>query len=269
MRPVTAGELRQIQIDILDAFHAFCHKHGVQYSLAYGTLLGAVRHKGFIPWDDDVDVMLARPEYDKAVRLFNSDGEFNRDFKFLCTELDDNYQLPWGKVISTHTVFHSPEEHLEGGVWVDVFPIDNISSSLARYHVERRILNALWALRKRRIIGHEWHPTNAKRGDRLVRAIARLAPARFWTRAYEHLLYKYKDKPMPSCAVVVDKGVQRRIFRTEWFRHFTQILFEGKTYDSIAEVDSYLTRNYGDWETPPPATERVPMHNVQAYWRDS
>lgn len=76
MKPITTHELRKIQIEILKSIHNYCQENNLRYSLAYGTLLGAVRHKGFIPWDDDIDIMMPRPDYEQFLKGYRGYNEF-------------------------------------------------------------------------------------------------------------------------------------------------------------------------------------------------
>ena len=76
MKEMTTTDIQQVSLDILKDVHSFCQKEGIKYSLAYGTLIGAIRHKGFIPWDDDVDIMMTRPEYERFIRAYKSSNGY-------------------------------------------------------------------------------------------------------------------------------------------------------------------------------------------------
>ena len=103
MRKLTSQELRQNQIEILDAVTDFCDKNDIKYWLNGGTLIGAVRHNGFIPWDDDIDLGMLRDDYDKFTKLFNAS---NTRYKFRCLELDPKWHLVFGKVYDVQTVLY-------------------------------------------------------------------------------------------------------------------------------------------------------------------
>ena len=72
MKEMTTADIQQVSLDILKDIHSFCQKENIKYSLAYGTLIGAIRHRGFIPWDDDVDIMMPRPDYERFIRTYHS-----------------------------------------------------------------------------------------------------------------------------------------------------------------------------------------------------
>ena len=134
IKAITRDELRKIQLDILRSVSAFCMKNNLTYFLCYGTLLGAVRHKGYIPWDDDIDIAMPRPDYEKFIRSFNKSGgrscseygggscsEYGGEFrcgsedslslpteprlKVISRELDRNFPYTFAKVTNTSTVF--------------------------------------------------------------------------------------------------------------------------------------------------------------------
>ena len=106
MHELSLDELRKIQIEILDVVSKFCDDHEINYWLDGGTLIGAVRHKGYIPWDDDIDLGMLRPDYDKFMRLFN---EHNTRYKFHCIENDPKFYVPFGKVLDTETILYEPD----------------------------------------------------------------------------------------------------------------------------------------------------------------
>lgn len=120
-------EIRMIQLDILQKVHDFCIERKLRYSLSYGTLIGAVRHKGFIPWDDDIDIMMPRPDYDRFMHEF--DGTYNNLY-VQNFENDDTWTFFQGKVYNSHTICKenaSYSKHL----FIDVFPCDALPQKIA------------------------------------------------------------------------------------------------------------------------------------------
>lgn len=120
-KEITMEELRAIQLDILDKIHAFCTEHGIRYSLGGGTLLGAVRHKGYIPWDDDIDIMLPRPDYERFLKEF--DGKY-AELNLQHYGNDNTCCIPFAKVYDNRTVLI--EKLQKSGIYIDVFPIDGL-----------------------------------------------------------------------------------------------------------------------------------------------
>lgn len=124
-KDISVEELKMIQLKILDSIDDFCKKNGIQYFLFSGTLIGAVRHKGYIPWDDDVDICMKRKDYD---RFFSEFNQQRRDtLKAISAEIEKNYYLASGKVIDTATVIEEENNcAMPIGVYVDIFPMDNL-----------------------------------------------------------------------------------------------------------------------------------------------
>ena len=123
MKQLDINELRAIQLEILDYVAKFCDEHEIKYWLDGGNLIGAIRHKGYIPWDDDVDVGMLRADYEKFMLMFN---ENNTRYRFTCYELNRSFYLPSGKVTDTETVLYEPDEKgIKTAVYVDIFVYDN------------------------------------------------------------------------------------------------------------------------------------------------
>ena len=106
-KKITKEEMKKIQINILDDVSKFCDENNIKYWIDCGTLLGAIRHKGYIPWDDDIDIGMLREDYDKFIKLYNSKKS---KYKLKCIELDKTYEYPFGKVIDTDTILYEPDE---------------------------------------------------------------------------------------------------------------------------------------------------------------
>lgn len=142
MREMTTKEVQRMSLDILQDFHNFCVKNGLHYSLSGGTLLGAIRHNGFIPWDDDVDVQMPRPDYDKFIHTYQSD----KGYEVYCRELPgfDKKKMTYtyARVVDVQSTYvdtgTKPWISEEVGLWIDVLPCDGISSNYgeAKKHLQ-------------------------------------------------------------------------------------------------------------------------------------
>ena len=128
MDPVLLG-VQKIELDILDAVDRFCREHDINYSLSYGTLIGAVRHQGFIPWDDDIDLMMKRDDYDRFIKEWTNDPP---DGLFLQTEVTDpDYRNNFLKIRKNNTTFIQSEKEktcgYHTGIFIDIFPVDRVA----------------------------------------------------------------------------------------------------------------------------------------------
>ena len=116
-------EKKKASLDTLLFFHDYCEKNGLRYTLAYGTLIGAVRHKGFIPWDDDIDIQMPRPDYEKLLSGFVDTDEF----KVISCENDKIYMFPYAKVLNRKTARLDGDGNQDSiGLGIDLFPLDGV-----------------------------------------------------------------------------------------------------------------------------------------------
>ena len=136
MRELTCDEAKKFELDILLEIDSFCKKNNLRYFLAYGTLIGAIRHKGFIPWDDDIDIGMMRKDYDLFIKYASE--ELDSKYYLDCYETNKNCYLPFAKVRKNNTIFDEEENHHlnnHKGIYVDVIPIENASNKRIEYTV--------------------------------------------------------------------------------------------------------------------------------------
>ena len=126
MKRMTLQEIQQVNLEMMKDIHAFCVKNGIHYSLAYGSLIGAIRHKGFIPWDDDIDIMMPRPDFERFSREYKSENGF-----WLSSVYGDDTYVNYTRVYDDRTLVICPAKagKKETGVWIDIYPIDGISDN--------------------------------------------------------------------------------------------------------------------------------------------
>lgn len=123
MKQMTIDEVKKVQLQILSHVAKFCDENGICYWIDSGTLLGAIRHKGYIPWDDDIDIGMLREDYDRFSEIFN---KANSTYHFLCIENTPDFYLPHGKVCDSETILYEPDENgYKSAVNIDIFVYDN------------------------------------------------------------------------------------------------------------------------------------------------
>lgn len=134
MQKLQLSEVKQIELDILKSFAAFCNEHNLNYVLAYGTLLGCIRHNGFIPWDDDIDVFMLREDYEKLLSMRTTFENQYENIRFK-TLGDKNYPFAFLKITNNSTMVEEKEveSKYQYGIWIDVFPLDKISVDKKKY----------------------------------------------------------------------------------------------------------------------------------------
>lgn len=261
-REVTLEEMRTIQLDILDKIHDYCEKNNLRYSLSGGTLLGAVRHQGYIPWDDDIDIMMPRPDYEKFF------ANFNGRYKDLTAQYYRNSKtifFGFGKVYNVNTVLVE-KDMCKTGVYVDVFPIDGMPDIIEETLFYReKYVKFSEALKKTT----QFYKINGGFSNRLKYYIKRLVyPSRSKTiKQYDLLIDKYKYGETEFSGVVMGQYGLRERLKSTVFEDYIELSFEGKMRKCILKYDDYLTSLYGNYMELPPEEKRKSSHTGHAYWK--
>ena len=242
-------DIRPLQLrvlEILRAVDATCRQHGLHYYIWAGTMIGAVRHKGFIPWDDDLDIAMPRPDYEQLIA--HQKEWLPAPYEMVCAENDPRYPLPFAKIQDGSTTLIE-RMHLKylGGIYLDVFPIDGTPKGwlhrkchFARYQYYKRVLYLLF--RDPYKHGHgpnSWVPLLSRRLyslDEVQRKIRRILTK-----------YRYED-----CDMVADyDDGSRGIMAKSVLGTPTPYRFEDMEALGVEQYDTYLSNKYGDYMTIP------------------
>ena len=264
-RELTSRELRIIQLDILTAIDEFCNQNQIRYSLAYGSLLGAVRHKGYIPWDDDIDIFVPRDDYERLLETFPD--EYNGHYNIASLSRDPLYLYPFAKAYDNNTILI---EHVKDkkniGVNIDIFPIDNVPDyerEWKKYDNKRRLNNTLFRLRFVKL------KKNRSIWKNLILIFINIltfpVSQRKWSERKNKYAQKYRDLPGMYCYDNCNGVYKIPRYKREWFNNLIKIPFENREFMAFANYDECLTTTYGDYMTPPPVEERQSKHSFNAY----
>lgn len=265
---ITNEEIKTRQIELLNYFKATCEELGLRYSLAYGTLLGAVRHGGYIPWDDDIDVCLPREDYNKLVEAMKT-----RDGRIQLYEGSKRkkFYISYAKLVDTDTYLVLDDKkaiQMEGdGINIDVFPFDNCPDSekeFKKYYFKLTLLRQMKSITSQR--GIPWRNSKLKTLiNSFLKLFAVIFGYRFWTDRITNLSQKYNKKETENiCVMSVTFSYNERIPRSQ-FENMSKIAFEGEEYMCFSDVDAYLSGRYGDYMQLPPEEQRVAPHGFTAY----
>lgn len=270
MKKITIEELKVLQLDILTAVHEFCVKNKISYSLTAGTLLGAIRHHGYIPWDDDIDIMMPRPDYNRFINTFN--GSFDNLY-VICPELNWNFYAPYANVCDKRTVVNegiNGHHGIKMGVKIDVFPVDGLPVDEQEFIIKQnRIKDINRILYAKRCYLHKIPLKKWK-------SIIILLRQRFCniTKSYadlqKELMEIATNTPIEETSYVnawVFSSITKRLDK-KIFDNYIDVDFEGKNFKAVSEFDKYLNSLYGDYMQLPPEEKRVPHHGFTAYWKE-
>lgn len=242
-------DIRPLQeriLKILLAVDKVCKEHQLRYYIMAGTMLGAVRHKGFIPWDDDLDIGMPRADYDKLMR--HAKEWLPQPYEAVCAETDASYPLPFAKIQDANTTLIE-RMHLKylGGIYLDVFPLDGAPRNkfsqyahFARYEFYKRTLY---------LVHRDPYKHGKGPGSWMPLLCRKLFTMQGVQKSIKKVMTKYD---FDRCTLVCDYDDGRKgIMDKSILGEPTPILFEGKEVWGVQEYERYLTQKYGDYMTIP------------------
>lgn len=248
-----------VEQEILDVIHKVCTEHNLRYTLAYGTLIGAVRHGGFIPWDDDIDLMMPREDYEKFLSVWAESAPEGYILQNIRT--DPDYTNTFTKIRKNHTTFLQDESEREKkfhkGIFVDIFPGDRVAPG--------KIGNTLQYIACAVNLLYTRGYTSGSTGvigltEKILLALpAGIRPgvrnkAENFIRRWNH---REDLKYFFPCTITA----ARRYYAANTFCNMGQIRYCGKTYSCVGDPDAHLRVEYGDYMQLPPEEERVWKHH--------
>ncbi len=247
-REVSQEELREHQLtarDALDEVKAACEKHGIPYYLLAGSCLGAVRHKGFIPWDDDIDIGIPEKDYERFEAMIRT--ELSERFSWISNRTSERYPRLFGKILC------------QGIGCVDCFQLVKTADT-PKMRSLHRFIRELWLKVYLRKINCYWPGENP-----LFYAVS-VVLAAFLSRERVLRLVHRNEARYRNCGTHFYMNInsiysaEKETIKAEWLEPPGKVGFEGAEYQTVNDTDAYLTHLYGDYMTPPPAEKRGQHH---------
>jgi len=266
---ITSEEVRRITLEMLLYVDSVCRHNNIKYSLTFGTLLGAIRHHGFIPWDDDVDVCVPITEYEKLMVILKKENKYM--IRYDCFE--EKYYYWHAKLVNPNTIAIETNKPFDEnmGIWIDIFPVCGVSE----IKPHETLLNELNLVNQRVFSSINWnYMFTGSLVKTIVKAVwklpfgisCKIKGTKYWKNLRRSL---YLEQPMESArlvGIVPTPYGEKSIYPKQMFEGYTNVSFEGYKLMCIEKWDDFLTHTYGDYMTPPAIDKRLPSH-FKAYYK--
>ena len=256
-------ECQEIELNILEQIHQYCEKHGLHYLMLYGTLIGAVRHQGFIPWDNDIDIGMPRPDFERLLELSETEP-IGEHLYIEHYTIDPQYHYLCMRVCDDRTTVQVPyirEQPTRLGLWVDIFVIDGVAPTKTLYWLQKKKIMFYWYMFRAYVYGTLDNKNTFRKIIKKI--ILGFVGSNELNYRITKLVSRYRFE---DCELVEDAFTPHyRPLRREDFYHPMPMAFEGHVFYGPSHYDEYLTLCFGNYMQLPPEEKRMP-HPFLADW---
>lgn len=264
-KEISKMNLRKIQLNILKTIHSICEENNITYYICSGTLLGAVRHKGYIPWDDDIDIMLLRDDYEKLIKILKKQEKF----RWLGI-LDHNckgYYYPFAKAVDNRTVAKMEDNLTDHGIWVDIFPCDNLP--------DNKIIRYIFVMKnffKRSVVMSMTtdFSSNQKIRHWFIKKMLNIYSKTINKQKYAENYYNYEKKYCKKTSnyigIMFSQYKLKECFDLSLLGKPQLYSFENEKFYGPSKAHEYLEHLYGNYMELPPKNERKD-HKIIAWYK--
>ena len=273
-RKMTTEEIQSVNLEILKHIDKFCREHNIRYWLDAGTLIGAIRHKGFIPWDDDADICMPRPDYERFLKEYKDSSKY----KLYAPEKKNCY-LIYARLCEMEKTYFDVNAKWTSdspGVGVDIFPLNGAPDTIEEFDavVEQTKENQAKILEYRRLLAPSRfrHDIVGFLKD-CIHFVAKVTRRVCYRNQVDRtlsnhiaMLRKYNYENSPSCYYLVVSMTRKKYWPKAWFEKSIEVDFCGEKFLAPIGYDERLRRGYGDYMTPPPKSEQEVHSGWQTMW---
>lgn len=272
LQVIESEEMKRLQIELLSEVHNACNKLGIKYTLHSGTALGAVRHRGFIPWDDDIDVAMLREDYEVFAREFPN--MISCDYmKLLDGRKDRGVRCSFLKLIDNRTLMRTSAAEdrisIDDAVFIDIFPLDGMPkiAFFADIHLRFLYFIRLCSLMASRSL-YSRRRSFLKNVTIIVFNVFTLGTSySWWNRIINYFATRFPAKNSRWIGCTMAGYSIREKIPAQCYHDIQLMPFENRNFYVMKGVEEYLSLVYGNYMTPPPENLRRPGHHIAAYWR--
>lgn len=271
MRKATVEEIREIQLNLLSELDSYCKKTNIRYVAFAGTLLGAVRHKGFIPWDNDIDVAVPREDYER-MKVLLKDENAHPYFRFLCFENDPLYLWQHGRISAKHTYMETARGYKKLGLSIDIFPLDNQGNDEEKARCNLRAIKKCVDMRiiaYNRLYKGEKYPRNFSFKEKLSTfiefSILHHNTELYWVSRHIRLAQKFQDEKGCVYYGCNSNDKYAVVCRRDMYKDIVYLPFEDTTIPVPSGYKEILSLYYGDYMKLPPKEKQIGAKEMRIY----